>query len=57
MYAKIGGLGVGTELLVYLEKEAYKMGYSTVYLSTRLINSRAVRFYEQNGYTRIPNYG
>lgn len=57
MYAKAKGCGVGTQLLAYLEAQAKQMNYSAVRLETRLVNSRAVRFYEQNGYSRIPNYG
>jgi ribosomal protein S18 acetylase RimI-like enzyme len=33
------------------------MGYSELWLETRLINHKAVRFYEKNGYVRIENYG
>jgi len=57
MYAKTRGLGVGTEILHSLEMQAQKLGYSTLWLETRLINKQAVLFYEKNGYHRIPNYG
>lgn len=57
MYAKTKAIGVGTEILNYLEVQAQKMGYSVLWLETRLINKRAVSFYEKRGYHRIPNYG
>lgn len=57
MYAKMKALGVGTKILCYLEEEAFKMGYSKIQLETRLVNKKAVSFYEHNGYTRISNYG
>ena len=33
------------------------MGYHALWLETRLVNERAVRFYESRGYKRIPNFG
>lgn len=57
MFAKAKGIGVGTEILHYLEIKAQKFGYSTLWLETRLINKRAVLFYEKKGYHRISNYG
>lgn len=57
MYAKTKAIGVGTAILHYLETEAKKMGYSALWLETRLINRRAVSFYEKRGYYRINNYG
>lgn len=57
MYAKEKGIGVGTKVLSYLETKAQKMGYSVLRLETRLINQRAVSFYENSGYYRILNYG
>lgn len=57
MYAKSKAKGVGTKILCYLEKRAQEIGYSVLRLETRLINKRAVYFYEGRGYNRILNYG
>lgn len=57
MYVKTKAKGVGTEILCYLEKRAQEIGYSVLCLETRLINKRAVSFYEGRGYHRILNYG
>lgn len=57
MFTKIKALGVGTEILCYLETQACKMGYSTLWIETRLINEQAVSFYKNRGYYQIPNYG
>jgi len=57
MFAKIKTMGVGTEILFYLETQARKLGYSALWLETRIINERAVSFYKNRGYYPIPNYG
>ncbi|TQI66287.1 GNAT family N-acetyltransferase [Clostridium sp. KNHs216] len=57
MYAKEKGIGIGNKLLSYLEHQAYDMGYKTLRLETRIVNAKAVSFYERNGYRKIPNYG
>ena len=57
MFAKSKKMGVGTEILLYLETQAQKLGYSVIWLETRLVNERAVSFYENRGYYRILNYG
>ncbi len=57
MYAGEKGKGIGKKVLSYLEMRAWELGYRALKLETRLINRRAVAFYEKNGYTRIPNYG
>jgi N-acetylglutamate synthase and related acetyltransferases len=57
MFSKTKANGVGSEILNYLEIEAGKLGYQTLWLETRLINKRAVSFYENRGYHRINNYG
>jgi ribosomal protein S18 acetylase RimI-like enzyme len=57
MYAKIKGVGIGSGILAYLEAQARKLGYSVLRLEARLVNQRAVSFYESRGYRRIPNYG
>lgn len=57
MYAKSKAKGVGTKILCYLEEQAQKLGYTKLCLETRLVNEKAVTFYEKRGYHRIPNYG
>lgn len=57
IYAKVKSKGIGTKILCFLELEAKKMDYKSLCLETRLINSKAVSFYERNGYKGIPNYG
>lgn len=57
MYAKSKAKGIGTEILSYLEGQAKKLGYSKFWLETRLVNKRAIDFYERRGYHRIHNYG
>ncbi|SDF40345.1 MULTISPECIES: GNAT family N-acetyltransferase [unclassified Duganella] len=57
MYARHGTAGVGSAVLRFLETEAAASGYQALWLETRLVNRRAVDFYEAHGYTRIANYG
>ncbi|GKU25244.1 GNAT family N-acetyltransferase [Clostridium folliculivorans] len=57
MFAKAKTKGVGTKILLHLESEALKLGYSTIWLETRVINRAAVSFYKKRGYIQIPNYG
>lgn len=57
MYARHGGKGVGTTVLVYLENKARSCGYTALWLETGVENETAVRFYERMGYTVIPNFG
>lgn len=57
LYARVRAKGVGTAVLKYLEKHAHAMGYTALWVETRQINSTAVSFYEQSGYSRIANYG
>lgn len=57
MFAKTKAIGVGSEIFQHLENEAQKLGYSALWLETRLINKKAVSFYEKRGYHRISNYG
>ncbi|MDR3598694.1 GNAT family N-acetyltransferase [Clostridium sp.] len=57
MFAKEKTKGVGTEILFYLETQAKELGYSTLWLETRLINEGAVAFYKKRGYYKIQNYG
>lgn len=57
MFAKVKTKGVGTQILSHLEMQAKKLGYSAIWLETRLINEDAVLFYKKNGYRKISNYG
>lgn len=57
MYAAQGGSGIGAALLGALEQEAVALGYHVLRLSTRIVNTRAVTFYENHGYRLIPNFG
>ncbi|GFZ31385.1 N-acetyltransferase [Clostridium zeae] len=57
MFAKAKTKGIGTKILLHLESEALELGYSTLWLETRVINRAAVAFYKKNGYIQIPNYG
>jgi GNAT superfamily N-acetyltransferase len=57
MYAKYKRTGIGKTVLAFLESEAKKVGYSEIYLETRIKNYEACNFYEKNGYNRIENYG
>ena len=59
MYARPGARagGVGRSVLAYLEAQAIARGYEALWLETRLVNRRAVAFYDRHGYARIPNFG
>lgn len=57
MYAHPGYAGVGRAVLAFLENEARSLGYRELWLETRLVNARAVRFYEKHGYRRRENFG
>lgn len=57
MFAIPASKGVGSAILAYLEAKAEGDGYRELWLETRVVNSRAVQFYERNGYRRIPNFG
>ena len=57
MLARPGTTGVGSAVLGFLEAEAARLGFAQLWLETRLVNARAVAFYERRGYARIPNYG
>lgn len=57
MFAKVEGKGIGSEILFYLEKKAIEMGYSKLWVETRLVNKGAVSFYKSRGYKKISNYG
>ncbi|MBI3731640.1 MAG: GNAT family N-acetyltransferase [Burkholderiales bacterium] len=55
MYARVAGVGLA--VLEHLEDVAKEYGYHKLRLETRLVNQRAVAFYEKHGYCRIPNFG
>lgn len=57
MYARPGHQGVGSALLAALLKEARRQGYLRVWLETRRINTRALAFYQRQGFAEIPGYG
>lgn len=57
MFAVPGTQGVGAAILAFLERAALMDGYHALWLETRLVNERAVRFYEKHGYGRIANFG
>lgn len=57
MYSRRSVPGVGSSVLRFLEDEARKLGYVALRLETRVVNTRAIGFYERLGYCRIPNFG
>jgi GNAT superfamily N-acetyltransferase len=57
MYSRRSLPGIGSAILAVLEKEAVKLGYTMLRLETRVVNERAVNFYERLGFYRIQNFG
>jgi GNAT superfamily N-acetyltransferase len=57
MFARPGTSGAGSAVLRFLEHEAARLGFAALWLETRLVNTRALAFYERHGYARIANYG
>tara|TARA_Y100001949_G_scaffold146204_1_gene129689 strand:+ start:93 stop:545 length:453 start_codon:yes stop_codon:yes gene_type:complete len=51
------GKGVASKVLAELEAWASEMSFTQIILETGKRQQDAVRLYEKNGYTRIPNYG
>jgi len=51
------GLGVGGNILSYLEGQAAALGYREVVLATRQVNTNAVSFYLHKGYEVCEGYG
>ena len=51
------GTGVSVAVLRALEERARSRGWSTLRLETGTAQPDAVRFYEREGYTFIPNFG
>ncbi|MCL6604670.1 MAG: GNAT family N-acetyltransferase [Paenibacillus sp.] len=57
MFAISKSNGVGSAILAYLEKQSLNLGYTKIWLETRLVNQKAISFYENMGFQRITNYG
>jgi N-acetylglutamate synthase-like GNAT family acetyltransferase len=57
MYTRIKSQGIGKSILKYLEAKAKEYGYSRIVLETRICNENAVKFYQNNNYRQINNYG
>jgi GNAT superfamily N-acetyltransferase len=51
------GTGVSTAILRAIENEARAMGVAQLLLETGTEQPDAIRFYEREGYTLIPNFG
>lgn len=51
------GTGISTRMLTALEDEARALGWDRVVLETGDRQPDAMRLYEREGYTRIPNFG
>jgi GNAT superfamily N-acetyltransferase len=51
------GTGVSTAILRRLEEEARALGWERLLLETGTEQPDAMRFYEREGFARIPNYG
>ena len=56
MYARPGSRA-GMAILAALEARAALQGFRGLWLETRKVNDRAARFYEGQGWLRIPNFG
>jgi GNAT superfamily N-acetyltransferase len=56
MFAVPGSRGVGSAILAFLERKASEYAYGQIWLETRLVNQRAVAFYERHGYSPIANF-
>lgn len=51
------GKGIASVVLTELEQWAKELAYSKCILETGKRQPEAIRLYEKNGYSRIPNYG
>ena len=56
MYAQLGS-GAGAFILAELERRACACAYRRLWLSTRRVNARALRFYGRHGYTAVAPWG
>ena len=59
MYVAPGsrGTGASTALLLHLEEEARRRGFSRIVLETGVRQLAAIRLYEREGYQPIPQFG
>jgi len=53
----VRGKGIASKVLKELEQWALELSYSKCILETGVKQPEAIRLYEKNGYTLIPNYG
>jgi GNAT superfamily N-acetyltransferase len=51
------GQGISTKILIELETWAAELSFNKCILETGKRQPEAIRFYQKNGYTPIPNYG
>jgi len=51
------GKGIASLVLQELEKWTAELGYANCVLETGYKQPEAIRLYEKNGYSKIPNYG
>ncbi|MCS5716810.1 GNAT family N-acetyltransferase [Herbiconiux sp. CPCC 205763] len=51
------GTGVSTAILRAIEDEARALGVERLLLETGTAQPDAIRFYEREGYVRVPNFG
>ena len=51
------GTGLGHKLLIATQDALISQGYSTLCLDVFSANTRAIRFYESHGYTRVCGFG
>ena len=51
------GTGISTAVLATLESTARERGVTRLVLETGTLQPDAIRFYEREGYTLIPNFG
>lgn len=51
------GRGIASKVLGELEKWAVELTYKKCILETGIRQPEAIKLYEKNGYTSIPNYG
>ena len=57
MYVRPSHPGAGGTILHWLEQEAVRLGYTEIWLETRRVNERAVRFYRRHLYREIEPFG
>jgi GNAT superfamily N-acetyltransferase len=57
MYSKYKRMGIGAEILAFLENKAKEENYTEIWLETRKKNTEACNFYLNNGFEQIESYG